>query len=829
MRLIKLVLHKYKRMRLNLIETFTYEPTAPTQFVIGTNGSGKSSLFNECSPLPPDRHDFEDGGYKYALFDLDGVLYETKNDFTGGQHHSFKRAGIELNEGGTVTVQSDLVKRYFRYTPEIHSLVTGQLSFSRMNAADRKRWFTLLANESYDYGIGVFRRVTELYNESRHALKRSKERLVVESAKLLPADEMQQLRDECSDLYLRVQRLIEVRQPLTDPAPGLIDKSNQIALSLQSAATEVRQLLKRLSMDYPRSIQQVREAIAAENQNQISLQQQADQYFADFERMQRLWEAMQATHLENAAQIQQEITGLENTIAQSQKALQLGLSQIHNPEVAIASCDMLLAWWPSVETNLHDNREKNWGRAMFQQLQEEIGGLQTRLEQAKSLRDRAFQTIEHHELHSKEASVDCPKCNHKFQPNFSAAILEDTKRRHREMTQACETMEKELKERLELREQIQAYFNTYTSVIQQIRNSPGMEVFLEWITKDNILLHTPKRFTTALSQYREDAGLWAKIEHAQKRIQQVRELASQLTARGGDMESTGVQSERQRLENLVGECEFNKHQGHAKLQRLQQQLQTLEQLQSHQQRLSEGLAVIDQLHAKAADSLRREVFAQMLRELQSQLAFKEQALMAADRQQSVIEHITSEIEELTLSTADLKILQQELSPTEGLIAEGLFGFMRMFTEQLNQTLEMLFTYPLKIQPCANESKESVNLNYKFPLIVNGDTRSDISKGSTGMREVIDLAFVIAGMKAMGLGTYPLFLDEFGRTLDPVHKQASVALLISMMELERFEQVFLISHDIVQYSGVGRSEICVLHGANVQLPPNCSYNTNCKFE
>ena len=196
MRLLKLVLHKYTRLRLNMIETIVYEPVAPTQFIIGTNGSGKSSLIHECSPLVPDKNDYEKGGYKHVVFDLEGAVYELRSDFADGQHHSFKRDGKELNEGGTVTVQNELVKQYFRYTPEIHAMVIGENNFTRMNSSERKRWFTMLANANYDYAVGVFKRVTERYNETRHALKRNKDRMVVEYAKLLPAEQLEQLRNE---------------------------------------------------------------------------------------------------------------------------------------------------------------------------------------------------------------------------------------------------------------------------------------------------------------------------------------------------------------------------------------------------------------------------------------------------------------------------------------------------------------------------------------------------------------------------------------------------------------------------------------------------------
>ena len=100
---------------------------------------------------------------------------------------------------------------------------------------------------------------------------------------------------------------------------------------------------------------------------------------------------------------------------------------------------------------------------------------------------------------------------------------------------------------------------------------------------------------------------------------------------------------------------------------------------------------------------------------------------------------------------------------------------------------------------------------------------DASEGSDGMLEMIDFAFRVSAMKALKIGDFPLFLDEFGKAMDVTHKQATIGLIAAIVELDKFEQLYMVSHDVVQYGSLGTAEICVLHEANVQLPPNCVYN------
>lgn len=829
MRLLKLILTRYTRLKLKDIEVFEFNPTAPTQFIIGTNGSGKSSVVKEYSPLPPEKEDYEEGGGKYASFDLDGVIFkvDSRNE-DGHWRHSFIRDGQELNDGGTITVQYQLVRDHFHYTPEIHELLTGEngLRFSKMSAADRRKWFTILPNSNYDYAIGLYKRVTEKYNENRHALKRAKENLTIEMSKLISPQELDQLRDTCSELYTQAQDLIARRSPLIDPSHSYIDRSNRAAEHFGTVAQQAQQLIKRirkLPSDIPRDEAKLQEAIVESRTILAGLQETSNRHYEDFQRVQKLWEGMQATKLENAAQIQQQLDDCDATIAQAQAETEF--EQSAEASITIASCDKLMQWWPNVQSGFDVDGAKGWSRKYLHEVNEDIDKRKHILAQLNTLIGRHEQTVEHHHQHQNEKTVVCPKCDHSFQPNFSELTLKAAQDKLNSLYTQCDKLTQEFNELAEHQVTVQNYLRHRATVLEQLSNYPGLESFTQWIVKNDVLTTAASTLTSHLNRFRDIAGKWQTAELAFKKKKEIQHLAVELLAR--DTSGDSVETERVRLEALIGEFEFNKSKEQARLEALNNTLTLVASLTKLGRSIENGLEQIDKLHSDAAESLRREIFAEISRELQTQLNIKEAALMAAERQQSVIEHIEEEVRVLTENTENFKILQQELSPTEGIIAEGLNGFMTMYVEQMNKTCGMLWKYPLKILPCTSNG-DGLNLNYRFPIIVDKVKRKDVSKGSSGMQQVFDLAFVIAAMKSLGIGSYPLFLDEFGTGLDPVHKRATVSLLESLMELERFEQVILISHDITQYSAIGRSEICVLHDANVILPPNCEFNKHVKF-
>jgi DNA repair exonuclease SbcCD ATPase subunit len=99
---------------------------------------------------------------------------------------------------------------------------------------------------------------------------------------------------------------------------------------------------------------------------------------------------------------------------------------------------------------------------------------------------------------------------------------------------------------------------------------------------------------------------------------------------------------------------------------------------------------------------------------------------------------------------------------------------------------------------------------------NGEI-SDISKGSSAMKEVIDLAFKLVAMKYLNLQTHPVYLDEFAKTLDYEHRKTAHKTIVDLITNANFSQLFIINHYNDLYGGLVNSEITVLHSANIVMP------------
>ena len=133
----------FKRFRQTGIKDAIFRFIEPVQIVAGSNGSGKSSVLRELSPLPSVRTDFlPEIGLKELHIDHKGHQFMVKSDFRyKNGAHSFVIDGKELNTSGTTDVQTELVEKYFGITDKIRDLIYQKIQICNLTKANRKTFF----------------------------------------------------------------------------------------------------------------------------------------------------------------------------------------------------------------------------------------------------------------------------------------------------------------------------------------------------------------------------------------------------------------------------------------------------------------------------------------------------------------------------------------------------------------------------------------------------------------------------------------------------------------------------------------------------------------
>lgn len=813
----------YTRIGLGDIRSFTMRPTAAMQFVLGTNGYGKSSLVSSFSPLPAEKDHFTSDGRQVIHGTYRGNSYQLISDFSKEHVHQFIRNGVNLNDGGTITVQRDLVKYHFNYDAARHRFIQGIRKFSDMTPAERKDLFTDMNLAKFEYTLSVYHKAMKLLSQMTGAREMHKKRLVIETAKVITKQEHAVLEKQCQDLYDVVTAMIEKRSPdVKDQAQLEAQFAKLVEYSKSRIAALVAQFRKadRARLRSVDSLIQARDEVRTEITRCKTL---SEHFLAEFEKVDDLFKAYERAKVDSLAGIDKSIRDNEQIIIQAKASISIGIEEGTSAQTIIDSCDSILNVWSEHVELLHDNSEHNYNRTTFGEVSEVLAQLSVKKHSLLERKARCEQMLEHQMLHANSDDIECPKCTHVFKLGFDATTTANLKSQLNETIQEIEKVSACVAEAEAKRDAMRAYFQAYTAALNLFRNAPGLTLLVDYINRNTLLANNPSSIPTLVRSYRGEAGAFMRIQQAMAAIEAAQELQNRTLS--DDVTSGDVVTKRSQLEKEVAVNE-------QAVQRLVNQekdittgIKLLETIEQQRQELKELQQKVLTSEDDLIENFRKMTFNNTLRDLNSELAKKELALRASERQLAVIDHITEEITSLTEQIGDMTLLVKELSPKEGLIAEGIFTFMKRFVADVNATIRKTWSYPLVVKPCAVEKGDSLVLNYRFPLVVKHDPkpRKDVSEGSEGMIDLVNLAFRIAGMKALGLGDFPLILDEYGRTFDAKHKNSSVHMIGNLLDTANFTQIFMISHDIAQYGSIERAEVCVLDEKNIVLPPGCVYN------
>ena len=830
MKIEQLVLKGYKRMSLNHIDSFAYNPKSKVQIILGTNGSGKSSLLAELSPLPANHRMYNTNGYKQIIFTHKGSRYELYSEFGKVQTHSFKKDGVELNTGnGLQTTQTQLVQEHLGLTPKIHALMLGNERFHSMSMADRRYWFTHLSTVNYDYAIGVYNRLKEKIRDISGAIKIAKAKLSIESVKTYSEKEVKALEDKCQILYDLINFMQEHRKPVEQSVDNLAYEAEDILNAMDKECFRIESLIpttsvRREEISIPRVInEETSTAISILEKDKLLINHYNDEYKKALEQYEKATKSRQS-YIDS---IKSKFDNFKTEIQKLRQTLKVKVQDVYAPMAIVALIDRISNDIDPIVATLAEHKDKGFNTQIRESLMKSLENTRATLTKTHKEIDKTSHILSHMTKLKNNEPVICPKCKHEWIVGYDEQTyntlqksIEILLQDQNKITKDIEAIEQQLQE-----------CNTYLSALQAIKDimrySSDMTVFWDYIVEQEFIQKDPLNIPFILSQYREDLYILEKIKVYEKELEK---LAGELATinNNPDIDFEYIEKIKTDLENKIVLTQVLIQNDKTRVDELKTLQRNIHTLTEYKDNLVGMLEKYNSLKEDSMESLRRQTYNDILRAAQSTLAAYETKLQEIKDSSSYIAKIEQQIKELQYQESKLKAAATALSPTEGLIAEGLFGFMKLFIAQMNEFIKRIWSYPLQILPCSME--KSLELDYKFPVVVDtvDNVRKDISEGSTAMHEVIDLAFMVTAMKALHMDDWPLFLDEFGSAMDPAHKAATIELINSIMLHDNFSQLFMISHDSVQYGALTNTEVVVLSDTGMMLPSTCVYNQNVRI-
>lgn len=820
----RIILVGYKRMRLNGIHYFEMVLTSDLQLILGTNGCGKSSLLWEISPLPANSNDFEPGGKKVIEFEHKGQHYILSSSFEGKQEHSFVVEGLgELNPGHTITVQKELIKDHFKITQDIQELLTGQECFDTMSVARRKDWFLRLCDVNYDYALNVFGRLKHAHRDRTGAIRLEKKALVVESEKLLSEQEIVKISEETQWLHDCLSHLLEHRKPVESDLDTLDMESMQADKQLVQMTNQFVEIHQRIN-DREHDDSELTDFIEHSSSRMTVAQTKIGMLSSQLEQVLSKVDVLNVVG-ENT------IASLEHDIAQATAELEamsksaILQEPLVNPERAYAVFESIKAPLAEIFNTIPSNSDKKYTSAA-------LGLARTSLDEKNRLKGNTLQwlaeqraSLAHMRDHLGKPDVSCPKCNHAFSLVYSEERMLSLTSAMREREDSLATvLNPEISELELFIENCANYGTLYRQFVYATGSAKALTPYWDWINLRKTLTDAPDQGSVDLQRIEQDLlqqlGQWRHRE----RLQALKNNLDQLKSIGeADLSELLAQSKI--LDSQLSEETQQLQLAQASHGHYKAQLALRAQMAAVRRGIRKIIYTQRALLKGKIEHQRRTILNRLIRDLQSALATREQALFTAKRQKEVVDAMIRKIDILTQEELALGILVKELSPTEGLIAEGMLGFIKNYCASMNELVSKVWSYPLLIQSCEVVEGESIDLDYRFPLLEGEELHrvDDVIKGSEGMREMINLAFRITAMQYLNMDDFPLILDEIGRTFDKAHRTAASAMIRSLIEQNTFPQVLLVSHYEGVYGALAGAEVCVLNDTNITVPEH--YNAH----
>lgn len=814
-----------KRLGLAMINSIEITPESQTQIILGRNGSGKSTLLGEFTPLPADHKDYHKGGSKYVRIkykDLTFELTSTMNRGTGQHSFYIVDRDEELNKGGTLAIQRELVMQYFNVNRERMDVLLGLEKFTAMSPMKRQEWLTLLSPVSLDYAFTVYGKLKGLKRDKDGVVKHHQQRLAKETKEVPSDSEQQSMREQMNTLIKRAEALMEAKYSVTP--------SNDHSLTVESLKKRLSAVLtdaKRTLNIHPRLDLNI--TVRDEetfNRHLDDLEQEISRTDGVLDHLTREYRELENQQPKKDENLTDEmVASLRREIKERGEAIdryspkQETVDALIAPLATIGQRQDMGQLLDSAQEELigliHEFPDNDNGRLSRERYQKGLDELKERQQQLRGYEQRRDAILARLQQLKTCRTVTCPKCSHDFRPgideNEPAQLEEELNKLGPWIDKTNDVITK-----------IQAYvdevddYRRLLNRFKQLTNSyQVLEPLWNVMTEKKIITSNPSKHVTPILDWFSTMNHMVIVKENMDR----RDVLSNKLRYIDEIDKGTLERVSNRLTQLTRLVEETTTKRNLLLKQkssLESFGNTVQRIHDNQQRLSEEFEAI----LKSFDQLRDDLYYKALQKesdtAQLTLAQVKQQLSQIEVRNGVLDYLTKQLDESIQQQEDLKLMVKAMCPKDGLIGRYLMGFMNNVVKFMNAVIARIWTYDLEVLP-SKVDKEA--LDYRFPLLIESGKNHtpDIKDGSGSQVDIVDFAFRLFVKKSLHLEDFPLYFDEFGITFDEEHRTNLNLLITNMLELGQTNQVLYISHYMQEHSALVNADVCVIDPNNITVP------------
>ena len=788
----EIILKNYTRLYVAGIKELEYRPEKNMQILLGKNGSGKSSLLKEIIPNVEDLNlDYEKGGYKKVTY-----LHNNKTIILGytkdKNKHSFIVDGEELNPVGLKKTQKILIEEHFNLSKPIHELLLSTTTLTNMSVSERKKWFTeILSDIDYEYALNLYNKVKIKVRDLTSYIKLTQNKILQDEEyfKNITKDDLNLLKKDKDIFNKLINDLLSVKKNLPN-----IDKPNiNEYLDINNKLTT---LLNKVNK-YNLTTKEV-------NDNLIIVDNDIKHYEELVKNITK--DISNITIIDdgefNTVKLKDKINNLNNKINK------IGIVDFNTIEELIHKIEL----FKSVYTNLVDYISEyvnidsiNINELSLVNLKQNIEFNKNKINEVNTKINIIEKDIAKQNAFKSKGEVTCPKCSNIFIPNYDEITFNNLKDKSETLNNEKNNIKKitnELEDKYNLLNNKLNILNNIELTINNLDNKLKNKIRL-YLKDEKTLLNNISNLYITLPDTDKLTSIKNDINETNKRLDLIADISRE-KVKENDRLKDKLNDKRIEYINII-----NKKNKEKNFYLTLRNIYT--SIFKHKELLESFNSRITKYKKNAVDLLYNEYYNEVISLCKAEVYVIEEKIAKYKNIEEHYKNLKIELDKYKLSLEVNKKLENYLSPNKGIIGTSISNTINLVLENMNYIINQIWSYEINILPCIIENND---LTYRFPVKI-GDVKTipDINKGSSSIKEVIDLSFKLTAMEILDMLDYPLILDEFSKTMDETNRIASYGY-IEQLNKQHFNQIFLVSHFQEMYSRFLNTDVVILDNSNI---------------
>ena len=793
MRIVSILLEGFLRFPLRDGVSFYHEFGHKLTMFAGRNGSGKSSLLNELSPLPSDKSNFcNKKGFKKIVIEKDNNIYTLISDFRGKVSYSFLLNDEELNTANLITAQRELVYKHFGITQVIHELMVDQEHFCTMSLVNRKKLFSSITHLNIDSVLDGYNKLREELKNNQLLLKTTTSNLLSEEQKLLSPEQQELNKQNLLNLKTHTDNLLELRTGLqrclsTGSDEGSYKQGFEVKTLLKTTFKRSSILLTAYPFKDLPKYKEKNTARLSSNQTKLNT------FYTQLEEKHKELSLLETNSLANRNVLVERL----NNLIQLKEKLTESLRFFKDPnEVTTTTYNALYkleASLPELLRNLQTNcgfgGEKIYTVEKYNNHLDQKKNLVEELQNLNATEISIKNNVK--QIESTDGNINCPNCNHTW-PIKDALLASQHREEELQSILAKQNVIRGEMRRVESYiEEVTEYFGIYRQVVALRKETQEvLKPLWDVVAAKDLIFQDPSSIVPYINLVGLDLTNIQEILNYQKEIDYLTNEIETMTV----IETSSQEHVLNAIEYLTQEVnDLQLEKQH--LQEEATNIRTAESLYATFTSLSAKLDTsLSNVRLFNMDTLVRDltnIIDDELRSLRITIINLEKEQHHIETVQYGISKYQKEIDDLQENIKVLELAIKELCPKTGLIAKSVSSFLNTIILNVNSTVDRIWDYKMLLKEIDVGTDP---LNYKFKVTVEDALEvSDVSVISSGMKEIIDIAFKQVLYRLLGFDNYPFFLDEAGAKLDSQHRGKYFNMLSSFISNSNYGQIFMITH------------------------------------